>query len=379
MKKTMKKSLALLLSVLMALSCVLFASAEGEAPTLQFNDGKLKIVVFADCQDDVFADGRMIAMMNQALDDEQPDLVVFTGDNVVQGMKPLNEAAIDQILEPVVSRGIPFAVTFGNHDGEYFSKESMLAYYQSFPGCLSYDADPALTGVGNCNIPVYSSDGSEIVYNLWVIDSNMYDEVNGGYDYVHQDQQDWYVKTSEALEAQAGHKVPSLVFQHIVVPEVYECLREAEEGEENTREYQGKTYALELNDSAEGYLGEFPCPPTVNGGQFDTFLSRGDVVGIVTGHDHVNSFIGSYQGIDFIQMPGITFSSYGDDVIRGYGVIELDESDLSTYHAYSVQYPDTDFGTDAANVLSGFFKSIVYMFERIVDSIKDLLSALAAA
>ncbi len=379
MKKTMKKSLALLLSVLMALSCVLFASAEGETPTLQFNDGKLKIVVFADCQDDVFADGRMIAMMNQALDDEQPDLVVFTGDNVVQGMKPLNEAAIDQILEPVVSRGIPFAVTFGNHDGEYFSKESMLAYYQSFPGCLSYDADPALTGVGNCNIPVYSSDGSEIVYNLWAIDSNMYDEVNGGYDYVHQDQQDWYVKTSEALEAQVGHKVPSLVFQHIVVPEVYECLREAEEGEENTREYQGKTYALELNDSAEGYLGEFPCPPTVNGGQFDTFLSRGDVVGIVTGHDHVNSFIGSYQGIDFIQMPGITFSSYGDDVIRGYGVIELDESDLSTYNAYSVQYPDTDFGTDAANVLSGFFKSMMYMFERIVDSIKDLLSALAAA
>lgn len=379
MKKTGKKGLALLLSVLMAFSCMLFASAEEAAPELKFNDGKLKIVVFADCQDDVFADGRMVEMMNKALDNEQPDLVVFTGDNVVQAVKPLNQAAIDQILEPVVSRGIPFAVTFGNHDGEHFSKESMLAYYQSYPGCLSYDADPALTGTGNCNIPVYSSDGSEIVYNIWMIDSNMYDEVNGGYDYVHQDQLDWYVRTSEALEAQVGHKVPSLVFQHIVVPEVYECLREAEAGDTNTREYMGKTYALELNDSAEGYLGEFPCPPTVNGGQFDTFLSRGDVVGIVTGHDHVNSFVGSYQGIDFIQMPGITFSSYGDDAIRGYGVIELSESDLSEYEAYSVQYPDSGFAEDAALVLSGFLTSLKYMFERIVASLQDLLSMLAAA
>ena len=205
MKKMSKRILALLLSLVMALSCMAFASAEtgaAETPQLQFNNGQLKIVVFADCQDDVFADGRMLQLMNDALDKEQPDLVVFTGDNVVQAVKPLNQAAIDQILDPVVSRGIPFAVTFGNHDGEYFSREEMLAYYQSFDGCLSYDADPALTGVGTCNIPVYASDGSAIAYNLWMIDSNMYDEENGGYDYVHQDQLDWYVKTSEALEAE---------------------------------------------------------------------------------------------------------------------------------------------------------------------------------
>ncbi len=386
MKKMSKRILALLLSLVMALSCMAFASAEtgaAETPQLQFNNGQLKIVVFADCQDDVFADGRMLQLMNDALDKEQPDLVVFTGDNVVQAVKPLNQAAIDQILEPVVSRGIPFAVTFGNHDGEYFSKEEMLAYYQSFDGCLSYDADPALTGVGTCNIPVYSSDGSAIAYNLWIIDSNMYDEENGGYDYVHQDQLDWYVKTSEALEAEAGYKVPSMMFQHIVVPEIYECLREATAEDTNTRTYQGKTYALQLNENAEGYLGEFPCPPTVNGGQFDTLLSRGDVVGIVTGHDHVNDFIGSYQGIDFIQFPGINFASYGDDAVRGYGVIVIDEDNTDSYEAYSVQYSDVYADSsvldEAETVLQAFVRSLQLMFQRIMDSLNELFAMLKAA
>lgn len=386
MNKKLKKVLAAALSLTMAfsLSATAFAENNTETPEkLKFNDdGKFKIVVFADTQDNCFMDGRLTKMMGDALDAEKPDLVIFTGDNVVQPTKLLNQAATDMLMQPVVDRGIPFAVTFGNHDGEYYpNKEGMFEYYQSFDGCLSYDADPEITGVGNCNLPVYSSDGKNIAYNLWIIDSNMYDEENGGYDHVHQDQIDWYVKTSNELAAQVGHKVPSLMFQHICVPEIYNCLCEVEEKGKDIEEYNDKFYELKLNDTAEGYLGEFPCPPKVNGGQFDAVVKQGDVVGIVTGHDHVNNFIGSYQGIDFIQFPGAGFESYGNDEVRGYGVITLDENHTDTYEAYNVTYANMykDMsGAESFKIrVQAFFSCLEKSFYKVYYVVVDLLDKIA--
>jgi hypothetical protein len=48
------------------------------------------------------------------------------------------------------------------------------------------------------------------------------DDGGGEYDWVRKDQIDWYAAASQALEAQAGAKVPSLAFQHIIVPEIYD-------------------------------------------------------------------------------------------------------------------------------------------------------------
>ena len=47
---------------------------------------------------------------------------------------------------------------------------------------------------------------------------------NGNYSCVQADQVEWYKEASEALEKQAGAKVPSLAFQHIVVGEVYDAM-----------------------------------------------------------------------------------------------------------------------------------------------------------
>ncbi len=298
------------------------------------SDGKFKILVFADCQDDDSPYQKMIDLMCDALDNEKPDFVVFTGDNVVVGSESNFRTGAQKIIQPLIDRGIPYAYTFGNHDDERgVSKEFMHSVYSSLGYCLTYDAEPSLNGFGNCNIPVYSSNGSEIAFNLWMIDSLTY--ADGGYDHVREDQIQWYKETSIALENQVGHKVNSLMFQHIALPEIYNLLTESSTG---TESYLGKKYSKNLNSSASGYLGEFPCPPAVNGGQFDAIYERGDVLGVVTGHDHSNAFHGKYEGIGFLQMPGITFQSYGDDNCRGYGVIELDERDTSTYSTHTVTY-----------------------------------------
>lgn len=43
------------------------------------SDGKFKILVFADCQDDNSPYQKMIDLMSDALDNEKPDVVVFYG------------------------------------------------------------------------------------------------------------------------------------------------------------------------------------------------------------------------------------------------------------------------------------------------------------
>ena len=53
--------------------------------------------------------------MNEILDAEKPDFVIYTGDLIFG--RPGKESLI-QAIEPVVKRGIPFGVTWGNHDDE---------------------------------------------------------------------------------------------------------------------------------------------------------------------------------------------------------------------------------------------------------------------
>ena len=318
-------------------------AAESETKLAFNKDGSFKILVFADCQDDMVPRKAMIMEMEKALDELKPDLVVFTGDNQQGLITPLMVySAIKAIIEPVKERGIPFSFTFGNHDAETISRDLQLKMYQSFDGCVTYDAAPEIEGVGNCNLPIYASDGSDKVrFNLWMIDSNMYDDVNGGYDYVHQDQLDWYVKTgNDIAAANGGAKVPSMVFQHIPVQEIYSLLLPGEE------ERFGYKVKLELNkDLAQGRLGEWPCPPNYNSGQLKTMSEQGDVLAIVTGHDHVNSFKGSCMGIDFLQTAGIGFQTYGDE-LRGCRLITLSEENPWEYETQTYDFAHF-FGTDA--------------------------------
>ncbi len=339
-------SLFLVISVIFSL-CSILSFAESNTQLRFGADGKFKIVVFADCQDDADPNDKMIEMIENALDVEKPDLVAFTGDNVVVTIESSFRTGAQKIIQPLIDRNIPYVYTFGNHDDEYgMSKETMHNVYMSLGTCLTYDADPSLNGFGNCNVPIYSSTGNDIAFNLWMIDSLAYEVGITEYDHVREDQLAWYKKTSLELEEQAGHKVNSIMFQHIALPEIYNLLVEDSGG---SKTYQGKTYRQELNENASGYLGEFPCPPRTNGGQFDALLERGDVLGVVTGHDHSNGFHGKYKGIGFLQMPGMSFQSYGDDNCRGYGVIEIDERDTSTYSTYIVPYIDFWNGSRAVS------------------------------
>ena len=238
MKKTFLKVIALVMTAAMLFSLTVSAAEDYTTKSdieLQFgDDGNFRIMQFADCQDDMFPAPGMLQMIETAIEKYEPDLVVFTGDNTgAVDAKISAKYGLDAILSIVNDAEVPFTLVFGNHDAEHVSKEYHMSCWRSYEYCLAYDADPEIYGMGTHNLTIKSSDGTKVAYNLWMFDSNMYDDVEG-YDYIHEDQLAWYVNTSNALkEANGGEPVPSLAFQHIVPYEIKDYVVETPELDPN--------------------------------------------------------------------------------------------------------------------------------------------------
>ncbi len=340
----MKKVISVVLAVTMLFSLVTmsFAGYKEEAK-LQFNaNGKFKILCLADVQDDYPMEPDVLQFIAEALDFTAPDLVVFVGDNIVGE----DIRAIGEMVAPLVERNVPFTFVFGNHDDEGgLVKEDQLAEYQKFPGCLAYDADPDLYGCATHNLPILSSDGSKVAFNIWCFDSGgSYRDENGtwlGYDWVREDQIEWYNATREDLAAEnGGEVVPALAFQHIIPQEPVSMI--FYEGSialgEATINFSDGTVHTPIPDITkyDGLILEKSCPSYGNDGQWDAMVAGGDVLGLVVGHDHQNNFVADCGGVDLIQTPGCTYNSYYSNMYQGARVIELNEADLTTYETYNV-------------------------------------------
>ncbi len=354
----MKKFLSIFMALVLCLSVVGISASAADVSdkTLKFKgDGEFKIIQVSDLQDTSFATRATYDYLEAIINEEDPDLIVLTGDNIAGGT---GDALFESIARWQVKKGIdntmsffeekfniPVAVVFGNHDAEaLISKEEQMKMYQSYGCCVAVDEGDSLYGCGTYNLPIYSSDGEKIVYNLWMFDSNMYDDVNGGYDYVHEDQIEWYVNKSNELKAQnGGTPVPSMAFQHIIVNEIYDALVEVPANTPNSIR-RGDIW-LGLPEGVPGALGEAPCPGTQDSLQFEKMAEQGDVKAMFFGHDHVNTFEVPYQGIDLVNSPTSGFGSYGNKETRGVRIITINENDTSTYETKLINYYEK-FATD---------------------------------
>ena len=323
---------------------VLPSVSAGSEKALRFNsNGKFKIMIFTDAHtDDNLAETTRL-LMCEALDKYHPDFVVFLGDNTTVSGYDRQAAAIDALTKPVRDRGVPFGMVHGNHDSEYgLSRDEICEIWDSF-GTMTYDADPALYGCGNCNLPIYASNGDGIAFNLWFIDSGSTnpDMERKTYDYVHPDQIEWYKRTALALKEQNGGKVvPAIDFQHIIIPEIYDNLYTElpHLPEALSAKWGGKTYftvpdILRLN----GYWLEHPCPPEVYDGQLEAWKEIGDVIAEFNGHDHKNSFRVTIDGIDIVNVPACGENAYHSDYTQGVGLITLDEKHPGDYDYELIQ------------------------------------------
>lgn len=381
----MKKFTAIMMTVIM-LVCAFMPCASALTPAeeakLQFNeDGTFKIMTLSDIQDDAALLSVTANFIDSAVASEMPDLIILTGDNIAGHITPnasKSATAIRKVMNILEPYGIPVAMVFGNHDddGGRMSKEDQMKVYEEYSCFIGFDEGEEIYGVGTYNVPVFSStDDDDIVFNCWLFDSGSYDE-NGGYDRVRPSQIDWYkAKSAELKAANGGEPVPSLAFQHIIVPEIFEALDEVEMGTPGAISKYGKSYALPETAAEGSFMGEPPCPSAANDGQFDALVEGCDVVGMVFGHDHSNSFIVPYKGIDLINNPTCGFQSYGMTEVRGIRMFVINEDAPAEYETYIVKYQDL-FADDAMAMFMHDFFAFVSNFIAVFSAVFGSLSGM---
>ena len=292
-----------------------------------------------------------LKLLTLALEKEKPDLAIFTGDQVY-GLHPsfrLGDtrkkitATLKAILAPLEAAGIPFAVTFGNHDCQCgISNAEQAEIYAQSPcyvgGGFRTDDDK-----GTYRVPLFADTGH--VFDLYLIDSNGQTNAAGGYLPVAQEQLDWFRAERAKTAQEDGRPAPAIVFQHIPVPEYYDVLQRVRRGTKGAveafRTHKNEFYALPEAVAAEGgFLGEAPATPDDNAGEFDVLQADGHVLALSVGHDHYNSFVTEKDGVRLMYTQGCGFNVYGPGRQRGMRIITLNERDLTRFDTYTVTFGD---------------------------------------
>lgn len=317
---------------------------QNQKHTLRFDEnGEFRVLVFGDVQAGPPAPSdRTLAGIETVTAREDPDLVLFAGDN---SLSCTTQTVLRNYLTAMTGyleeNEIPWAHVYGNHDDEgALSREKQQVVYEEFPYCLSQAGPEDIKGVGNYVIPVYSSDESRTapVFAVWGLDSGgyitdkglpgrqavlnntMYEGHSGSsYSYMPFTQIRWYYNTSEEIEAYAGHTVPGLMYFHIPLQEFYEIwLNREQTGTEGTKQ-------------------DPVCAGPLNSGMFTAMIERDDIKAVVCGHDHINDYAGEFCGIKLCYASNIGYDTYHDEAMMGGRVFVVHEDnpdEIETYMSY---------------------------------------------
>lgn len=289
-----------------------------------------------------------VKLISLALDREKPDLVVFTGDQIKgysltfkgDTKRKITET-LGEIFRPVTERKIPFTATFGNHDRDCgIENREQFEIYKSFPGFIS-GMPRRPDDAGTFSLEIKDSKNQKSVFALYLIDSNAKDKEKKAYSPVFKEQVEWYKAERDRLKTENGSYLPSLVFQHIPVPEIFRAIKQVRKGTKGAVEafysHSGEFYTLfDESLSQGGFMHESPAAPDINNGEFDAMKEKGDVLGIFFGHDHINSFVKKVDGIELGYTQGAGFNVYGPGKQRGVRVFVLKEDSLLHYDNYTV-------------------------------------------
>ena len=316
----------------------------------------------ADPQDLHFVRHTMVRMLNKAYDTVKPDLVVFAGDNILGNH--LKDArfgsrvvvhtkekeyermvtAIGHICKPLEERKIPFTMIYGNHDDvNMMTKDEQADIYRSYSMCIGLDNPDKSVDVDTFNLPLYSSDGEKKLFNFWMLDcAGENKETKRCYEAVLPETIEWYKKKSAELrEENGGEPLPSLMFQHIPMPESASLQIECDKDDPLAVPFYEKGELIKYvkldPEKAHGHLGEQMCVLHENYGQLEALQEMGDVKAVVYAHDHTNNFIGEHDGIKVIQTSCASFRCYGNH-LRGVRVFEFDENDPENFKTYNLTY-----------------------------------------
>ena len=289
-------------------------------------DGSFRVMTISDTHMNVLADSVEVKSISDRIktlvDRVNPNLIIFTGDNTINSnTKSRLHKNIDALVGYIEQRKIPWCHVYGNHDHENaLSNEEQQSVWQEYDYCVSKDVT-ALSGTGNYVLGVYTRN-AKLGSLIWCLDSGAYD--NGGYDYIKQDQIDWYKKTSLEINNHFGGKViKGIMAFHIPLIE-NKTANELKDLNQIVYEYSGN-------------VNENICSSETDTNLLETIFELGNVKAIVTGHDHVNDYMFNYKGVKLCSSPNVSKLTYYDANIQGCRVFDLNLQTIDNIPTY-VEY-----------------------------------------
>ncbi|KAI5924704.1 calcineurin-like phosphoesterase [Camillea tinctor] len=328
------------------------------------DNGRFKIMQLADlhlstgvghCRDAVpdeyeggpcMADPRTLDFVSKLLDDEKPDFVVLSGDQVNGDTAPDAQSAIFKYAHLLIKHKIPYASIFGNHDDEgALPRAGQMALIEQLPYSLSAAGPDDIDGVGNYYVEVLAPGNSKhSAVTIYLLDSHSYspdERQYSGYDWIKKNQIEWFKQTANGLKKkhkEYTHIHLDLAFIHIPLPEY-----------RNPR-------AQFIGEWREGVTA-----PKLNTGFHDALIEQG-VVMVSCGHDHANEYcmLSTDEEKKRPQLwmcygGGAGFGGYG-----GYGGfvrrvrffdIDLNQARITTYKR--LEYGDTKRRVDEQIIVDG--------------------------
>ncbi len=294
---------------------------KGPKPFFNFGaDGSFTFFQVSDVQESCKLHPRSRMVFDRACAKWHPQLVVMTGDNVdCTHWREGFEQTIIPIARMFTENQVPFALTMGNHDTQFWGEgwyqgAEQWALWSRAGGKYFVDYnEPSLPGTGNGVINICANGdlkGENALFNLYLLDSGDYGP-HGGYDGVNTAQIAW---TAERLK----DGVPSLFFQHIPVFEM-----DLDNGN-GIFEGSGKTRRL-LPGHSVGLFNEPPCPQESHSWPQSRYVADGKTLyqvwrdsgcmkGAYFGHDHKNTFDAvNDEGVRLGYCKSLTLKSYNDN------------------------------------------------------------------
>lgn len=273
--------------------------------------------------------------MNAVLDVESPQLVILNGDLITGENTYLHNSSqyVDEIVRPLVQRGLPWASTYGNHDSQYnLSRQEIFAREHLYPNSLTGNMVLAPNaGVSNYFLPVHSSNPLEVVPELllWFFDSrggNYFRQLDENGDTLPQPEwvdesvgssslmqaplivqvADWFKATNKALTAQYGKTIPSLAFYHIPVNAMLAFQNTTVNPNKEPGINDDVPLAQQGDDSNGDYIGtDIPFMAAM--------LDTPGLMATFSGHDHGDDWCFKWNS----KLPGMTLTGNGLDLCFG--------------------------------------------------------------
>ncbi|MDP6124149.1 MAG: metallophosphoesterase family protein [Candidatus Latescibacteria bacterium] len=278
-------------------------------------DGTFIIAQFTDMhiKGEEEADANTYAACDTVLTADEPDFVILTGD-IVHTRENV-DGHWRRVVDYFDNTGVPWTFVYGNHDPECYPKDDIDAVLATSFSCLFEPGPKDIWGSGSYVLQVYSCDGSKIVAMIWSIDSGS--SGNGplqtGYDWIKEDQVAWFSSEADTLAVDYIEQLTGLFFVHITLPQ-YRTVWDKE--------------------ACTGYKYEDVCEQGKDTGLFDELKTNDRVQAVFVGHEHINDYIGTLDGVDLCYGRGTGYGAYGKDGFQRGGRIIRVTQGVRGYDTY---------------------------------------------